>query len=84
MNGTIAAPVPLAQGRGGSRIGSWLRDVWVLTRRNLITIGVWLPLALVPAWALDGRGTSDAVRLGDERSGVRRRRWHLDLPARDD
>lgn len=42
--------------------------------RNLVTIAFWLPLALVPAWALDGRGTSGAARLGDERSGVRRRR----------
>ena len=47
--------------------------------RNLITIGVWLPLALVPAWALDRPLTSDAARLGDERSGVRRRRWQVAL-----
>jgi len=47
--------------------------------RTLITIGVWLPLALVPAWALDRTLTSDPTRLGDERSGVRRRRWQIAL-----
>ncbi|MGZ4651617.1 hypothetical protein [Oryzihumus sp.] len=55
-----------------------LRDDTGLSR-NLITIGVWLPLALVPAWALDRMVTSDLTRLGDERSGVRRRRWQVTL-----
>ena len=36
--GTIAAPAQAALRPAGSRIASWLRDVWVLTRRNLIHI----------------------------------------------
>ena len=38
MNGSIAAQAPAVPRPATGRIASWLEDVWVLTRRNLIHI----------------------------------------------